>query len=179
LDQIYYDRCEDAAGARISTNFTVQPLLYPCSSRLYKVSDRREWIWPAVQHCSVGTGLLVACLARVCFSIALAACRRLLFLLAPVPLYFEGELLIEPSYIFLICAGLLLVLRAARLPDGRGALWLLSGSLTVLTAQRVRTFSFHGVYPLFAAWRGAGANGIRFDAVSVGGRLAMATPWDL
>jgi len=82
----------------------------------------------------------------------------LFFLLAPVPLYFEGELLIESSYIFLICAGLLAPLCARRkLTDGkrRAALAVLRRALMVLASQaRARTslFFFLAVYPLFAAW---------------------------
>jgi tetratricopeptide (TPR) repeat protein len=78
-----------------------------------------------------------------------------LYLLAPVPLYFEGELLIESSYIFLICLGLLLLLYTAGVAGRRsGWLWLVCGAWTVLTAQaRANILVFMGVYPLLAGWR--------------------------
>jgi tetratricopeptide (TPR) repeat protein len=78
-----------------------------------------------------------------------------LYLLAPIPLYFESEILIEPSYIFLICLALLTHLRASRSQGFTGAvLWLLCGALIALSAQaRANMVIFLAVYPLFALWR--------------------------
>ena len=72
-----------------------------------------------------------------------------------MPLYFEGELLIEPSYTFFICVGLLLALRAAEARGRQSALfWLISGGLTMLTSQaRANILVFMAIYPLFAVWR--------------------------
>ena len=76
-----------------------------------------------VQHLlGVGTGLVVALLGARLFQHRLSGLvGGILFLLAPVPLYFEGELLIESSYTFLICLGLVLTVRAAGLGVGRAA----------------------------------------------------------
>jgi len=106
-----------------------------------------------------------------------------LFLLAPVPLYFEGELLIESSYTFLICLVLLLHVHAAN-AVGReaGLLWLLGGALTILTSQaRANFLVFMAVYPLFAAWRWRRSR--RPDALlpllGLVGGVMMAVPWGL
>src|SRR6202044_3924142 len=101
-------------------------------------------------------GVLVALLGARLFRHRISGLAGgVLFLLAPVPLYFEGELLIESSYTFLICVLLLLLLRTAGTAGWKGGvLWLLSGGLTALIAQeRPNIFVFMSVYPLLAARR--------------------------
>jgi tetratricopeptide (TPR) repeat protein len=106
-----------------------------------------------------------------------------LFLLAPVPLYFEGELLIEPSYTFLICVSLLLLLSAAEKTGWKGAaLWLSCGALIILASQaRANIFIFLAVFPLFALWRWWRTRQWAAWVPLCGciGALAMAVPWGL
>ena len=104
-----------------------------------------------------------------------------LSLLAPVPLCFEGELLVESSYTFLICLGLLLLLRAADAAGWKaGLLWLLCGGLTVLAAQeRSNIFVFMAVYPLLAGWHWwrSRQRGALLPLLGLIGGAAMAIPW--
>ena len=104
-----------------------------------------------------------------------------LFLLAPVPLYFEGELLIEPTYTFLISLALLLHLQAARKAGPKcGLLWLFGGGLIVLTAQaRPNILIFMAVYPLFAGWHWWHMKRpvALLPLLGLIGGLAMAIPW--
>jgi len=67
----YYDRvAKMLLAGEISTNFTFRPLLIHFLASGTRSADRRMDMALLVQHLSGGTGLLVACLARVCFSIA-------------------------------------------------------------------------------------------------------------
>jgi predicted negative regulator of RcsB-dependent stress response len=106
-----------------------------------------------------------------------------LFLLAPLPLCFEGELLIEPTYTFLICLGLLLHLHTATRRGWRGALlWLLCGGMTVLASQgRANILVFLAVYPLFTAWRWwhTRESAALVPLLGLVGALAMMIPWGI
>jgi Tfp pilus assembly protein PilF/4-amino-4-deoxy-L-arabinose transferase-like glycosyltransferase len=189
LDQTYYDTVARMllAGADLHALHGFRPLLYPAFLAFwYKLGG--SWgvdLALIVQHLlGVATGVVVALLACRTFKHRLSGLAAgALFLLAPVPLYFEGELLIEPSYTFLICVGLLLILQAAE-SEGRKAalLWILCGSLTVLTSQaRANILIFMAVYPLFAGWRWWRARHPASLAPLLGlvGGLAMAIPWGL
>lgn len=163
LDQKYYDTAarmilagEDLRGLR-----GFRPLLYP----LFLAAN--YWVggsWGVdlaifVQHLmGVATGVLAAALGARLFRHRLAGVLGGgLFLLAPVPLYLEGELLIEPSYTFLICFGLWLHLCAVGVRGWRSALlWLAAGGVMALAAQaRANILVFLAVYPLVAGWRWA------------------------
>ena len=157
LDQVYYDTVARMmlAGEDLRELHGFRPLLYPMFlAALYKIGG----LWGVdlallMQHLlGIATGVIVAVLGDRVFRHRLTGIiGGVLFLLAPVPLYFEGELLIESSYTFLICAGLLLHLRAAENKGWKGALlWMFCGALIVLTAQaRANILIFLGVYPLF------------------------------
>ncbi len=162
-----------------------RPVLYPMFLAVwYKLGG--AWgvdLALAVQHLlGVATGLIVALLGARLFRHRLSGVMGgLLYLLAPVPLYFEGELLIESSYTFLICFGLLLHLYAT---ENRGckraSLWLVGGALMVLVAQaRANILVFLAVYPLFTAWRWRHER--KFSAVlpllGLVGGFAMMIPW--
>ncbi len=189
LDQKYYDTVARMllAGEDLHELHGFRPLLYPMFlAALYKIGG--SWgvdLALFVQHLlGVGTGLIVALLGARLFRHRLSGVAGgVLFLLAPVPLYFEGELLIEPSYVFLICAGLLLHLRAAGARGWQsGALWLLCGGLIVLASQaRANILVFLAVYPLFAAWRWwhARQRAALMPLWGLLGALAMAVPWGL
>ncbi len=160
LDQKYYDMAARMilTGQDLHQLRGLRPLLYPLFlAALYKIGGSQGIdLAIAVQHLlGVLTGLLVAMLgARVFRHRAAGLAGGVLYLLAPVPLCFEGELLIESSYVFLVCLGLLLAFRAAEMPDRKGALlWLAGGALTMLTAQaRANILVFMAVYALLAAW---------------------------
>src|SRR5208283_755415 len=124
----------------------------------------------------------VACLGARLFRHRLSGLAGgVLYLLAPVPLCFEGELLIESSYIFLICLGLLLLLRAAGVAGWKGGLlWLLCGGLTVLTAQaRPNILIFMAVYPLLACWRWwrSRQSAALLPLLALIGGVVMGIPW--
>jgi Tfp pilus assembly protein PilF len=93
-------------------------------------------------------------------------------------------MLIEPSYLFLICGGLLLVLKAAGTAGWKGGLlWLGAGALTVLTSQaRANIIVFLAAYPLFAMWRWWQSRTLRSASIPLMGLLGallMAVPWGL
>src|SRR5580658_9899928 len=119
LDQKYYDTAARMllAGEDLHELHGLRPMLYPMFlAVLYKVGGGYGVdLAVAVQHLlGVLTGVLVALLGARLFRHRLSGLAGgVLFLLAPVPLYFEGELLIESSYLFLICLGLLLILYTA------------------------------------------------------------------
>ena len=161
LDQKYYDTVARMllAGEDLHELHAYRPLLYPMFlAFFYKLGG--NWgvdLALLAQHLlGIATGLLVALLGARLFRHRLAGLAGgALFLLAPLPLCFEGELLIEPSYTFLICLGLLLHLHTATIRGWRSALlWLLCGGVIVLASQaRANILVFLAVYPLFAGWR--------------------------
>jgi tetratricopeptide (TPR) repeat protein len=161
LDQKYYNTAARMllAGEDLHGLHGMRPLLYPMFlAVLYKVGGAYGVdLAVVVQHLlGVLTGMLVALLGARLFRHRLSGLAGgVLYLLAPVPLCFEGELLIESSYTFLICLGLLLLLRTAGMEGWKsGLLWLLCGAWTVLTAQaRANILIFMAVFPLLAGWR--------------------------
>jgi Tfp pilus assembly protein PilF len=187
LDQKYYDTVARMllAGEDLRELHGFRPLLYPMFLAVW------YWLGGAwgvdlalfVQHLlGVATGVIVALLGARVFQHRLSGLLGgLLFLLAPVPLYFEGELLIEPSYTFLICAALLVHLRAAGTGGRAGlVLWLVGGALMALAAQaRANILVFLPAYPLFAAWcwwrerRWAAL----LPLAGLAGAVAMLVPW--
>jgi len=114
LDQKYYDTVAKMllAGEDLHELHAFRPLLYPLFlAFFYKLGG--NWgvdLVLLVQHLlGIATGLLVALLGARLFRHRLAgAVCGALFLLAPLPLCFEGVLLIGPRYTFLICLGLVL-----------------------------------------------------------------------
>ena len=190
LDQTYYDTVARMllAGEDLHALHGFRPLLYPLFlAGCYKLGGASGIeLSLFVQHLlGVATGLLVALLAARVFKHRLSALAAgLLYVLAPVPLYFEGELLIEPSYIFLICVGLLFLLHAAESNGAKGALlWTISGALFVLTSQaRANILIFIAVYPAFAVWRWWQTREPKNSLtplLGLAGGLAMAVPWGL
>ena len=138
----------------------------------------------AAQHLlGVLTGVLVALLGARLFRHRLSGLAGgVLYLLAPVPLYFEGELLVESSYMFLICLGLLSASPRSwrRGMEERGLLWLLCGGLTVLAAQeRPNIFVFMAVYPLLAGWSWwrSRQRAALLPLLGLIGGAVMAIPW--
>ena len=187
LDQKYYDTVAKMllAGEDLHQLHGFRPLLYPLFlAACYKLGG--SWgteLALLIQHLlGIGTGLTVALLGARLFRHRLSGLAGgVLFLLAPVPLCFEGELLIEPTYTFLIGLALLLHLQAARkLTWKGGVLWLLCGGLIVLTAQaRANILVFMAVYPLFAGWRWwhTRSPAALLPLLGLVGGLAMAIPW--
>jgi Tfp pilus assembly protein PilF len=161
LDQKYYDTAARMllAGEDLHRLHGMRPLLYPMFlAVVYKLGGAHgiELAVVAQHFLGVLTGVLVALLGARLFGNRLCGLAGgVLYLLAPVPLDFEGELLIESSYTFLICLGLLLILYTAGVGGWKsGWLWLGCGALTVLTAQaRANILIFMAVYPLLAGWR--------------------------
>jgi len=161
LDQKYYDTVAKMLlrGEDLRELHGFRPLLYTMFLAMWYKLGGQSGVTLAifVQHLlGVATGIMVALLGVRLFRNRLSGLLGgLLFMLAPVPLYFEGELLIEPSYIFLIYLGLILHWHAAETHGKKAVLlWLLAGALTVLISQaRANILVFMAVYPLFAAWR--------------------------
>jgi Tfp pilus assembly protein PilF len=189
LDQKYYDLVAKMllTGEDLHQLHGLRPLLYPMFlAALYKLGGAHGVdLAIIVQHLlGVGTGLLVALLGARLFRHRLCGIiGGVLFLLAPVPLYFEGELLIEPSYVFLICLALWLHLRAAEAGGVRGVwLWLMCGGLIALAAQaRANILVLLAVYPLLTAWRCWRARGFGLGEwlplAGLVGALVVAVPW--
>lgn len=161
LDQTYYDTVAQMllAGEDLHALHGFRPLLYPLYlAGCYKIGA--GWgidLSIFLQHLmGIATGIIAALLGARLFRHRLSGVTAgALYLLAPVPLYFEGELLIEPSYLFLICIGLWLHLVAAEKKGGKAiVLWMICGAIISLAAQgRANILVFLAVYPLFAAWR--------------------------
>lgn len=161
LDQKYYDLVARMllSGQDLHELHGFRPLLYPMFlAGLYKLGGSHGiTLAVLVQHLlGVLTGILVALLGARLFRHRMAGLAGgALYLLAPVPLYFEGEVLIESSYVFLICVALWFHLQAAEKGRWQGALlWILGGGLIALASQaRANILIFMAVYPLYAAWR--------------------------
>lgn len=189
LDQKYYDTVARMllAGEDLHELHGFRPLLYPMFlAFFYRLGG--DWgvdLALLVQHLlGIATGLLVAWLGARLFRHRLAGLvGGALFLLAPLPLYFEGELFIEPSYTFLICLGLLLHLHTATIRGWHSALlWLLCGGMTVLASQgRANILVFLAVYPLFALWRWwhTRERAALLPLLGLAGALAMMIPWGI
>jgi len=187
MDQKYYDTAARMllAGEDLHQLRGLRPLLYPMFvAVLYKLGGAHGIdLVVAVQHLlGVLTGVLVALLGARLFRHRLSGLAGgVLYLLAPIPLYFEGELLIESSYIFLICLGLLLLLHAADAAGRKaGLLWLLCGGLTVLTAQaRSNILVLMAVYPLLAGWRWwrSRQGAALLPLLGLIGGVVMGIPW--
>jgi Flp pilus assembly protein TadD len=187
LDQKYYDTAARMilAGEDLHPLRGIRPLLYPMFlAVLYKLGGTHGIdLVVAGQHLlGVLTGVLAAVLGARLFRHRLSGLTGgVLYLLAPVPLYFEGELLVESSYVFLICLVLLLILHAADVAGWKaGLLWVLCGAMTVLTAQeRSNFFIFMAVYPLLAGWGWwrSRQRGALLPLLGLIGAVVMAIPW--
>jgi Tfp pilus assembly protein PilF/4-amino-4-deoxy-L-arabinose transferase-like glycosyltransferase len=187
LDQKYYDTAARMllAGQDLHLLRGLRPLLYPMFlAGLYKLGGSHGVDLAVVAQHLLGvlTGVLAALLGARLFRHRLSGLAGgVLYMLAPVPLYFEGELLIESSYTFLICLGLLLVLRTAGTGGWKsGWLWLLCGGLTVLTAQaRPNILVFMAVFPLLAGWRWWRSRqwAALWPLWALAGGAAMGLPW--
>lgn len=187
LDQKYYDTVARMllAGEDLHELHGFRPLLYPMFlAGCYKLGG--TWgidLALFLQHLlGIATGLIAALLGARLFRHKLCGILGgILYLLAPVPLYFEGELLIEPSYIFLIFLCLLLLVHAAESTGFKSAaLWTLCGALTILASQaRANILIFMAVFPLFAAlrwWCSANSSAL-LPLLGLLGGLIMAIPW--
>lgn len=187
LDQKYYDTVARMllAGEDLHSLHGLRPLLYPFFvAVLYKFGGPHGVdVVLIVQHLlGIGTAVIVALLGARLFRHRLSGLAGgVLYLLAPVPLYFEGELLIESSYTFLICLVLLWHLRAVEATGRRAVtLWLIGGALTILTAQaRANFLVFMAIYPLFSVWRlwQTRRRNSFVPLVGMIGAVLMAIPW--
>jgi tetratricopeptide (TPR) repeat protein len=187
LDQKYYDGAARmiVAGEDLHQLNGFRPLLYPMFlAVLYKIGGAHGVDLAIVTQHLLGvlTGLLVALMGRKLFGHRLSGIvGGAVYLLAPVPLYFEGELLIESSYVFLICAALLLLFRAAEnKKPGAIALWVASGAAFVLIAQaRPNILVFMSAFPLLAGWFWSHSRrlGALLPLWGLAGGLAMAIAW--
>lgn len=189
LDQKYYDTVAKMllSGEDLHELHGFRPLLYPMFLAVFYKLGGAAGITLAVlvQHLlGVATDVIVALLGARLFQHRLSGLAGgALYLLAPVPLYFEGEILIESSYTFLICAALLFHLRAAKSFGWRGALlWVVCGALVALTSQaRANILVFLAVYPLFAAWHWWQLRKREAWLPMLGllGAFAMMVPWGI
>lgn len=187
LDEKYYDTVARMllTGANLHELHAFRPLLYPMFlAFFYKLGG--NWgldLAVLAQHLlGIATGVLVALLGARLFRHRLAGLAGgVLFLLAPLPLCFEGDLLIESSYTFLIFLALLLHFYTATLRGWRSALfWLVGGSLIALASQaRANILVFLAVYPLFAAWRWwhTRERSALLPLLGLAGALAMMIVW--
>jgi len=162
LDQKYYDTVARMilAGDDLRDLHGFKPLLYPLAlAACYRLAG--AWgidLAILLQHLlGVATGVLVAWLGAKLFRNRFAGIiGGILFLLAPLPLCFEGELLVESSYTFLIYAALFAhFVAAARRGAPAAAWWMVAGGTLAFAAQeRSNILVFAAVYPLLAIGRG-------------------------
>lgn len=187
LDERYYVAVAKMllAGDDLHRLHGFRPLLYPMFLAFFNKLGGAHGIDLAilVQHAlGIATGILVAVLGARLFRHRLAGIiSGALYLLAPVPLYFEGEILIESSYTFLVCVVLLAHVRAADAVGWKSAaLWFVGGALLALAAQaRANILVLLALYPCFAAWRWRQArqSTALWPLLGLAGALAMAIPW--
>ncbi len=187
LDQKYYDTVARmlVAGEDLRSLHGLRPLLYPFFlSCVYRVGGTHgvDLALVAQHFLGVLTGVLVAVLGAKLFRRRLCGIAGgALYLLAPIPLCFEGELLIESSYTFLICLALLIHFAAADAAGRKSALlWLAGGAATALVAQeRANFLVFMAVYPLMAVWfwRATRQRSAFAPLAGLLGAALMAVPW--
>lgn len=143
LDQHYYDLCArqlaGEGGIQLIDGF--RPLLYPLFlSPFYKLSPGSGMLLATTAQHILGIGMccMAAWLAARLFkSMTAGYVSGLLFALSPVPLYFEGELMIATLFSFLLLWVWILVFKAteARNIKTEALLWLGSGLVLGLSAQ--------------------------------------------
>jgi Tfp pilus assembly protein PilF len=157
LDEKYYDHAARLilSGADLHQLHGFKPLCYPLLlAGIYTVGGEHGIeLTLLVQHLlGVATAVFIALLgARLFHNGAAGICGGALYLLAPLPLAFEGQLVVESSYVFVIVVALWLHLRAVAAQSWPR--WLLAGAAIALAAQlRSNILIFLAVYPLFAAW---------------------------
>lgn len=187
LDEKYYVTVAKMliAGEDLHELHGFRPLLYPMYLATAFKCGGKWGVDVAIigQHLmGVATGLIVALIAARLFRHRISGIvAGALYLLAPVPLFFEGELLIESGYVFLIAFGLWLILIATEAKGGRAALlWLACGGLTIIASQyRANILVFLAIYPMFAAWQWRRARNITALLPQLGlvGAFAMMIPW--
>ena len=187
LDQKYYDTVARmiVAGDDLHGLHGYKPLLYPIFlAACYRLGG--GWgidLAIFLQHLlGVATALLVAHLGARLFRNRLAGIiGGILFIIAPLPLCFEGELLVESSYTFLICATLLAHFAAvSRRGVSAAVWWIAAGGLLALAAQeRSNVLIFASVYPLLAIGRVWVLRRWEswFPLLGLTGILAMMIPW--
>jgi len=189
LDQKYYDTVARMllAGEDLHELHGFRPLLYPMFlAAMYQLGG--TWgvdLALLVQHfLGIATGVIVALMGARIFRHRLSGLiGGVLFMLAPLPLFFEGELLIEPGYIFLIFLGLWLHLHTAQTRGWKSAgLWLLCGAMVVLASQaRANILVFLAIYPAFAArrWWQTRASAAGLPLLGLAGAVGMMIPWGI
>ncbi len=189
LDQRYYDMVARMLlnGKDLHELHGFRPLLYPIFlAGIYNLGG--AWgveLAIFIQHfMGVATGLLVVLLGLQLTGHRLGACLGgMLYLLAPIPLYFEGELLIASSYTFLIVLALPVHLWAAtcRRPLRAALLWFLGGCMIGLAAQaRANIVIFLAIYPVHTLWKICRTRHLSsglLPLLGIAGTLAMALPW--
>jgi Tfp pilus assembly protein PilF len=187
LDERYYVAVAKMllAGQDLHQLHGFRPLLYPMFLAGFDKLGGAHGIDLAIiaQHLlGITAGVLVALLGARLFRHHLSGIiGGALYILAPVPLCFEGEILIESSYTFLVAAVLLLHFRAADALGWKSALlWLCAGALTALAAQaRVNILVLIAIYPPLAVWRWWRERrpAAFVPLLGFAGALAMAIPW--
>ena len=158
LDEAYYNQFARMllSGADIRIFGGFRPLLYPFFlSLLYRLGGALSIEFSLLtQHMmGIATSLSIVIIsARLFRSYWIGFLSGALYILSPIPLFFEGELLLETFYVFLISATLYLHARACQDPGrSRPAAWFICGAMTALTAQvHSMMLIFLGVYPIFS-----------------------------
>jgi Tfp pilus assembly protein PilF len=187
LDEKYYVAVAKmfAAGDDLHRLHGFRPLLYPLFlAACNKIAGAHGIDFALMtQHAlGIATGIFVALLGARLFRHRWSGIfAGGLYLLAPVPLSFEGEILIEASYTFLIAVLLWAHFKAGESDGLRAAwLWLLAGALTAFAAQaRVNILVMLAVYPALALWNGWRQRNAAALVPLLGlvGALLMAIPW--
>ena len=145
LDERYYDMVARAiaAGSDLTVFGGFRPLLYPAYLAMwYAIAGAVQAIPVAIfsQHIlGVLTVILVALTGSMVTRRPTAGIiAGVLYLLASPPLFFEGELLIESFFTFLMTLSLFLLVIACSRPDGRDTHWWVSSGLVAGLAVQAR-----------------------------------------
>lgn len=190
LDEQYYVAVAKmmVAGKDLHSLHGFRPLLYPMFLAACDEMGGAHGIDIAIlaQHVmGILTGVLVAVLGARLFRHRLSGIAAgALYLLAPIPVSFEGEILIESSYTLLVVLVLLAHVSAAEATPGRksAGLWFVAGALAALAAQdRVNILVLLAVYPLLTVWdwwRGKKITAF-LPLLGLLGAFAMAVPWGI
>ena len=139
IDSQIYDLMAQrfAAGAGLCDGAFFWPPLYPWALGLFYSAFGRDLLGVRLLQAALGAGscLLLYGIGRAVFGRTVGVAAALSMALYGTLVYFDGELLVPSLYIFLVLAGLLLLLHADRWHTRAGiALWALSGAILGLAA---------------------------------------------
>jgi tetratricopeptide (TPR) repeat protein len=139
IDSQIYDLMAQrfAAGAGLCDGAFFWPPLYPWALGLFYAAFGRDLLWVRIVQAALGAGscLFLYGIGRAVFGPAVGVAAALAMALYGTLVYFDGELLVPSLYIFLVLAGVWVLLHADHRRARAGtALWAGGGAIFGLAA---------------------------------------------